>query len=183
MRHGSPSPAHLVEMSPTVIYSARASGDFGATYVSPNVTRQMGYVPEDFTEDSGFWAKGLHPDDRERVLAGMSALPETNHCSLEYRFLHADETYRWMHDDLRLVRNAAGDPLEVVGYWDRHHPSARRRRRRCGRARGASARSYGRLRTPLLEPMRMEKLLFSTPPPRQHSDIGPTTFWASHSGT
>ena len=74
MRHGSPSPAHLVEMSPTVIYSARASGDFGATYVSPNVTRQMGYVPEDFTEDSGFWAKGLHPDDRERVLAGMSAL-------------------------------------------------------------------------------------------------------------
>ena len=50
-------------------------------------------------------------------LSWQRGLPETNHCSLEYRFLHADETYRWMHDDLRFVRNAAGDPLEVVGYW------------------------------------------------------------------
>ena len=109
--------AHLVEASPAVIYSAWASGDFGATYISPNVTRQMGYAPEKFTEDSGFWVNAIHPDDRERVLSGLSALSETDIYSHEYRFLHADGTYRWMHDECQLARDAASDSLEVVGSW------------------------------------------------------------------
>ena len=59
--------AHLVETSPAVIYSSRASGDFGATYISPNVKHQMGYVPEDFTQNESFWADHIHDKDREQV--------------------------------------------------------------------------------------------------------------------
>ncbi len=109
--------ARLVETSPAVIYSSRPSGDFGATYISPNVRDQVGYEPEAFTQDSDFWASKIHPDDRERIFGGLSALFEAGHHTHEYRFLHADGAHRWMRDELRLVRDEHGEPLEIVGYW------------------------------------------------------------------
>ena len=60
--------AHLLETSPAVIYSSRPSGDFGATYISANIEHQMGYVPDDFTQDAGFWADHIHDEDRETGL-------------------------------------------------------------------------------------------------------------------
>jgi signal transduction histidine kinase len=37
--------------------------------------------------------------------------------SQEYRFRHKDGSYRWMRDELVLVEDNDGTPLEVVGYW------------------------------------------------------------------
>ena len=36
---------------------------------------------------------------------------------LEYRFLAQDGAYRWMHDEVRLVRDADGKPVEIAGAW------------------------------------------------------------------
>ena len=35
----------------------------------------------------------------------------------EYRFRKKDGSYCWVSDELQLLRNAAGDPIEVVGAW------------------------------------------------------------------
>ncbi len=35
----------------------------------------------------------------------------------EYRFRHQDGKYRWLRDEKRLLRDAAGKPVEVVGSW------------------------------------------------------------------
>ncbi len=34
----------------------------------------------------------------------------------EYRFRTKSGEYRWTHDELRLVKDAAGQPLEIAGY-------------------------------------------------------------------
>ncbi|MEE8372849.1 MAG: PAS domain S-box protein, partial [Dehalococcoidia bacterium] len=107
----------LLSTSPAVIYSARAAGDYGATFISENVVAQTGYDAREFTEDSAFWVDHIHPDDRPRVLTGLSLLLEHGHHVYEYRFLHKDGTYRWMADESRLVRDADGEPLEMIGYW------------------------------------------------------------------
>ena len=107
----------LIATSPTVIYIAKASGDFDATFISPNIRAQLGYAPHEFIRDSQFWANHIHPDDAPRVLAGMEALLELGQQTLEYRFLAKDGTYRWMHDELRVVRDADGKPIEIIGYW------------------------------------------------------------------
>jgi PAS domain S-box-containing protein/putative nucleotidyltransferase with HDIG domain len=107
----------LLTASPTVIYVCKASGDYGATYISPNVLTQLGYSPEEFIEDSGFWEEHIHPEDRPRVLAGFTDLFENGQHSHEYRFLHEDGEYRWMRDDLRLIRDGDGNPLEIIGSW------------------------------------------------------------------
>ena len=34
----------------------------------------------------------------------------------DYRFRTRSGEYRWTHDELRLVSDAAGNPLEIAGY-------------------------------------------------------------------
>ena len=108
---------HLLNASPAVIYSAKAHGDYGATFVSANVRAQQGHAPEDFLKNSGFWANNIHPDERERVLAQRALLFTEGCITGEYRFRHRDGSWRWMHDETRLVRDEAGGPEELVGSW------------------------------------------------------------------
>lgn len=107
----------LVTSSPVVIYSCRAEGDFGATYVSPNVLAQMKLRPEQFTANSSFWTERIHPDDRPRVLQELRTLFEHGSHEHEYRFMFGDGTYHWMHDRLTLRRDASGNPVDIVGAW------------------------------------------------------------------
>jgi PAS domain S-box-containing protein len=108
---------NLLELAPAVIYTCKPEGSYPATFVSPNVEEQLGYDPKDFVNDSSFWADHIHPEDAPGVFAQLSRLFEKGRHTHEYRFLHKDGTYRWMLDDLRLVRDAEGSPLEIVGYW------------------------------------------------------------------
>ncbi|MBD1929674.1 PAS domain S-box protein [Trichocoleus sp. FACHB-90] len=108
---------HLLTSSPAVIYSCKASNDYGATFISENVFSQLGYEAREFIEDSGFWMNHIHPEDRPDILAGLSNLFEQGHHNHEYRFLRPDGTYRWMHDELKLVRDEAGNPIELIGSW------------------------------------------------------------------
>ena len=103
--------------APAMIYSARPSGDYAVTYISENLSTQLGYEPHDFTENARFWADNLHPDDQTRVLTERSTLAEHGRLSTQYRFRHKDGAYRWMQDELRLVRDGAGEPAEIVGSW------------------------------------------------------------------
>jgi PAS domain S-box-containing protein len=107
----------LISNSPAILYRCAASGDYGATFISDNVHDYFGHSPEAFTQDAGFWANCLHPDDAARVFAELASLFERGHHSHEYRFRHQDGTYRWVRDDLKLLRDAAGDPIEIVGAW------------------------------------------------------------------
>ena len=66
------------------------------TYVSPAITRILGYDPEEVIGHEGF--EFVHPEDRERnadaletVLSNPSE-PET----VEVRFRHADGSWRWI---------------------------------------------------------------------------------------
>jgi PAS domain S-box-containing protein len=108
---------YLISSSPTVIYTSKASGDYGATFISENVTELMGYEPQDFTADPGFWANHIHPEDAPRVFAELPQLYEHDRYSHEYRFLHKDGAYRWVHDGLILARDENGEPLETIGSW------------------------------------------------------------------
>jgi PAS domain S-box-containing protein len=100
-----------------VVYTCKPDGDFGATFISRGINAQLGWEPRDLLEDSGFWASHIHPDDKERVLAGLPTLFEEGRFSHEYRFQHKNGSYHWMSDVLRLDRDETGKPLRIVGYW------------------------------------------------------------------
>ena len=107
----------LLVASPVVLFRCKASGDFGATYISENVTHLFGYAPQDFTADSQFWGRHIHPDDAPRVFADLPHIFEHGEHTHEYRFQMKDGSYRWIHDQLRLIRDEQGNPIEMVGSW------------------------------------------------------------------
>ncbi len=108
---------HLIVSSPAIIYSSKTSGDYAATFISENVRTQFGYDPREFIDDPKFWADHIHPEDAPRIFQDLQHLLERDNHLHEYRFRLKDGTYRWVRDELRLVRDAEGTPVETVGYW------------------------------------------------------------------
>jgi len=107
----------LLTHTPTVIYTSRVSGDFGATFVSGNIQSLLGYQASEYIDDSTFWVDHIHPEDRARVIAGMAQLFTQGHLDYEYRFRHQDGSYRWMRDQVTLLRDDAEQPIETIGAW------------------------------------------------------------------
>ena len=71
---------------------------------------EIGNQPED-------WTERIHPDDRQRVMADMTAHidAETSHFESEHRMLHRDGTYRWMLSRGVANRDADGRPFRIAG--------------------------------------------------------------------
>ena len=108
----------VLKTTPAVVYTCQLQGDaFIPTYVNDRMQQQMGYTPQDCLDDPEFWSNNIHPDDRDAAFAGMRTLFENGHHIHEYRFRHKDGHYYWVHDELTLVKDAQGCPVEIVGVW------------------------------------------------------------------
>ncbi|WRH65173.1 MAG: PAS domain S-box protein [Planktothrix sp. GU0601_MAG3] len=106
----------LLNYSPVVIFSSRPHGDYGATFVSENIKDLLGYEPKAFLEDSEFWMNHIHPDDADQVLNGLANLFTNGFHFQEFRFLHEDGNYRWVLEQVKLIRDHAEKPVEILGY-------------------------------------------------------------------
>lgn len=109
---------HLLASSPAVTYSFKATGDYAPTFISRNVKELLGYEREEYLDSPDFWLSRVHPGDRERIMAEFPRLFAEGRLSIEYRFRKKDGTYSWISDELQLLRDAAGEPIEVVGSWN-----------------------------------------------------------------
>ena len=108
---------YLLASTSTAIYTSKTSGDYGATEITENVKQLTGYEPREFIDDSSFWINHVHPEDRQRVLSEVPLVFDLGKHIYEYRFLHKDGTYRWLRDEMNLVRDESGNPVEIVGCW------------------------------------------------------------------
>ncbi|MFX1481328.1 MAG: PAS domain S-box protein, partial [Promethearchaeota archaeon] len=106
---------YLVSSSPAIIYTSKTTGDYGATFISNNVEEIWGYDPKNFIEDSEFWLNNILPDDREFVLTKLLTLEEKDHIIYEYRLKLNDNKYHWMRDEVMLIRDEVGNPIETIG--------------------------------------------------------------------
>jgi PAS domain S-box-containing protein len=106
----------MLSAIPAIIYICEPYFPYRFTYISETIREQLGYEPGEFLADPNFWADHIHPDDGPRVFSELEQLVEKGRLAHEYRFRHRDGSYRWMHTEFRLVREAEGRPLELVGY-------------------------------------------------------------------
>jgi two-component system cell cycle sensor histidine kinase/response regulator CckA len=81
------------------------------------VQRLFGYVPDEITPGSDWWANNIHPEDRARVLAGKKASIEGpyTYWSSEYLYRCSNGFYLSVLDRGHIVRNAAGRGIRMVG--------------------------------------------------------------------
>ena len=105
----------LLDHSPAVLYSLRIEGDTVIPRLtSENITRLLGFSQQE-TLHTDWWRGQVHPDDLARAETARIDALRDGASRTEYRVRHRDGTYRWVEDTRRLVRDAAGHPLELVG--------------------------------------------------------------------
>jgi len=107
----------VLTSSTAVVYATKLTVEgYAPSWVSENVTRVLGYEVEEALHPT-WWASHIHAADRARALAELSTLLTKGELTLEYRFQGKNGTYRWVHDEARVLRDPAGLPVEVFGAW------------------------------------------------------------------
>jgi PAS domain S-box-containing protein len=107
----------LVERLPIVTYVNPLGFPIRTTYISPHVEKLLGYPAERWLLGDDFWVTCLHPDDRERVLAGASLThAEGAPFRGTYRMLHADGHVVTVLDETIPVRDEQGNALFLQGF-------------------------------------------------------------------
>ncbi|MDO9531266.1 MAG: PAS domain S-box protein [Deltaproteobacteria bacterium] len=107
----------VLDSGPAAIYTCDPGRDFAFSYISENTKTLVGWEARDFLADSRFWLDHVHPEDRPWVCQRLVFPWPQDRQTYEYRFLAKDGAYRWMHDDVRLVQDADGKPVEMAGVW------------------------------------------------------------------
>jgi PAS domain S-box-containing protein len=108
---------YVLTVTPGVIYTTQASGNYACTFVSENVDAVMGFSPWEMIEEPEFWFSRLHPDDADRVVPSMHSLIRQGGGTIEYRLRNRDRNYIWIRDTFRVIQDDRGRPLELVGSW------------------------------------------------------------------
>lgn len=103
---------YLLSSSPSVIYTCQPNRNRACTFVSENITQQLGYEIWQYLKDPHFWIDHIHPEDLPMVLQQIDRLTEMGEVTCEYRFLHFDGSYRWLRDSMKLLNDHS---VEVIG--------------------------------------------------------------------
>ena len=108
----------LVEGIPLITYMDNVV-DGACLYISPQVEDLLGYPTLEWTSDhQAVFDRALHPDDRDAVRRAATHSHETGcRFEMEYRLVGRDGRVVWVRDESVVVRDVAGMPAYVQGFW------------------------------------------------------------------
>lgn len=92
-------------------------------FYSPRWFEMLGLCEEQMGQDPSIWIDRIHPEDQRPTLQALSAHLQgtTPVFECEYRILHGDNGYRWMHcrglalfDDMQKAYRIAGSQIDIT---------------------------------------------------------------------
>jgi PAS domain S-box-containing protein len=99
---------NLVDLLPVTIFVSDLSGR--PRFVSRQIEGLTGWRPEELLRKPDLWLGSIHPEDRGRMRSEfIAAIAERRHLVGEYRLLHRDGRFLWLHIEGRRVDD------EIVG--------------------------------------------------------------------
>ncbi len=105
----------LVEAGPAVAYARDPRPPHRVTFVSANATRLFGLTAEELLASPKPYGGRLHPEDESTVADHWDRLLGEGRAVSEYRLRGPGGDWRWIRDDQSVVRDPAGEPVEIVG--------------------------------------------------------------------
>jgi PAS domain S-box-containing protein len=107
----------LIEHVPVTVYIDRLDETGSNVYTSPRLESELGYTAQEWASDKELYAKVLHPEDRERILAEYRRTRDTDEpFRAEYRMIARDGTVHWFHDEAAVIRDETGRPAYFHGF-------------------------------------------------------------------
>jgi PAS domain S-box-containing protein len=107
--------AHIMDVTPVILFRLAKvpPGRFSADWVSGNSEKLTGYTPAEMLSPD-WWFSNIHPEDKERVMAEQRKAAGRKSLTQDFRFRKKDGTYVWIHSQMTLTGEAAG---ETTGSW------------------------------------------------------------------
>jgi two-component system cell cycle sensor histidine kinase/response regulator CckA len=105
----------VAEVSADAIWDWDLAGD--TVWWSEGVRTLFGHDPEELARGPEGWGERVHPEDRPGLLEAMNQVLQGTEegYTLEYRFRRADGRWAVVVDRARVVRDADGVPVRMVG--------------------------------------------------------------------
>lgn len=88
---------------------------FQTVYMSPAAIKVYGHPAEAFYRDPGLWQKLVFPEDMAHINNKMPLLFENNALDFDYRITWPNGELHWLHDHVRVIRDASGKPVRLDG--------------------------------------------------------------------
>ena len=105
----------ILSYLPIAFYTAQPFRDFCTIWVSEQIDRISGFIPERFNNEPHIRISRIHPEDHRRVLEEIESIHTKSTIVTEYRWQCANGSYNWFRDQAVLIRNKKGEPEEIVG--------------------------------------------------------------------
>jgi PAS domain S-box-containing protein len=116
LRRAEQRQAAIIQSLPMVLYlEPYDAHPRRPNYISGDLAAITGFSTEDIDRHPSIWAERLHPDDRDRVIAAIEARRKSGRLSIEYRWQCADGGYKHFLDQVVLLRDGGGRPVEFAG--------------------------------------------------------------------
>jgi len=107
----------LVEQLPLVTYVSAIDKPGFSAYVSPQIEELVGYTPEEWLETPNLFWRVVHPDDLERVRREhVTGYEAGGSFSTQYRLIARDGRTVWVEDEVMIVRDSEGKPVQAQGF-------------------------------------------------------------------
>jgi PAS domain S-box-containing protein len=110
----------LIATTPAIIHSIsvpRGAKPHRISYISDNLTAILGLPVSAFQGNLIRWGRRVHPDDRARVSQlYQDTIAAQGECQAEYRLLNHQGQYQWLYSAMKVLVDAAGETIKVVGY-------------------------------------------------------------------
>ncbi|MDH5517125.1 MAG: PAS domain-containing protein [Gammaproteobacteria bacterium] len=107
---------HVLSSTDTVLYTLLLKDDQLTTlWTSQNVMALTGYSYDEVLMPD-WWYTNVHPDDKNLVLKNFDLFLQTGKLEQEFRFKTKNNSYIWIQDKLKLVRDS--EPLLIHGSWN-----------------------------------------------------------------
>lgn len=88
----------------------------GTVERTQGLTSLVGYTPEEAGTAANWWSEQIYPPDLQQIEAPFQAsLATASRYCYQYRVRHKQGHYIWVEDQGHVMRNAAGEPIRIVG--------------------------------------------------------------------
>ena len=99
----------LVEQLPAITYVAEYGFEGAWEYISPQISRLLGFSPVEWMATKGLWLKQVHPQDRSRVMEAEDySVKHGTDYDVEYRMFTRDGRLTWFRDRAIAVQEDDG---------------------------------------------------------------------------
>jgi len=108
--------SEIINSGRVMVYACEPDSSYHVTFISNNVTHQLGFNRDEVLSTKDFWKSHIHQADLHKVTARFDKLLKHEYQTDEYRMQTANGEWRLIADESMLIRDESGTPKEIIGF-------------------------------------------------------------------